>query len=363
MSRPSSTDHLHDALAFFLPGQALAAFEPLGQGNINDTWKVSLADGRQLVLQRLYPQVFSDLEAVMANVRLVTAHLGRAAVSEPGLTFFRLIAAPNGQDHCIDASGCCWRLLTHLDRTRTLASLTTPAQAEAIGGLLGVFHLLTADLDPDLLADPLPDFHVTPRYLARYDAVCQHATRSGNRQESLCREMIEHLRPTATLLEEARERLSRRVIHGDPKAANFLFAAGEDRAVSLIDFDTVKPGLLLHDLGDCLRSCCNREGEHRADPEATVFDPDLFQGLMTGYLRRAVHLLTPADRGLLVEAAALISFELGLRFFTDHLEGNPYFKVSRSEENLHRALVQLYLNRSIRSQQGELEHRLATLPA
>ena len=361
MSRSSSTD-IHAALAFFLPGQAVAALTPLGQGNINDTWKVRLADGRLLVLQRLYPHVFPDMKAVMVNMRLLTAHLDRAVGSEPGLAFFRLIATPDGQDHFLDA-GCCWRLLTYLDRSRTLNSLTTSAQAEAIGGLLGAFHLLTADLDPDLLADPLPEFHLTPRYLARYDAVCQHRALRGDRRESLCREMIEHLRPTATLLEEARDRLSRRVIHGDPKAANFLFAAGEDRAVSLIDFDTVKPGLVLHDLGDCLRSCCNREGEHRPDPEATVFDPDLFQGLMTGYLRRAAPLLTPADRGLLVAAAALISFELGLRFFTDHLEGNPYFKVSRPGENLHRALVQLHLNRSIRSQQGELERRLAALPA
>ncbi|MCL1979469.1 MAG: aminoglycoside phosphotransferase family protein [Proteobacteria bacterium] len=352
------------ALDFFLPGQADVALKPLGQGNINDSFLVRLAAGRHLVLQRLYPQVFPDLSAVMANMRLVTTHLGRAAASEPGLVFFRLVAAPDGQDHWIDGSGCCWRLLTYLDHTRTLASLATPTQAEAIGGLLGAFHLLTGDLNPDLLADPLPDFHVTPRYLTRYDAVKgpNHAFR-GHRQEAQCREMIEHLRPTATLLEGAKDQLSRRVIHGDPKAANFLFAAGEDRAVSLIDFDTVKPGLVLHDLGDCLRSCCNLQGEHPADPESITFDPEMFQGLMTGYLRRAAHLLAPPDRELLVPAAALISFELGLRFFTDHLEGNHYFKVSRPGENLHRALVQLRLNHSIRSQQAELEHRLAALLA
>ncbi|WP_310600109.1 aminoglycoside phosphotransferase family protein [Desulfobulbus sp.] len=360
MSRSPTTD-IAAALAFFLPNQAVAALEPLGRGNINDTWKVTLATGRQVVLQRLYPHVFPDMGAVMANMRLVTTHLGRAAERAPGLFFFQLIAAPDGQDHRIDAAGCCWRLLTLLDRTRTLASLTTPAQAETVGGLLGAFHLLTADLNPDLLADPLPDFHVTPRYLAHYDAVCRHAAWSGNRREDLCREMIERLRPIATLLEEAGDRLGRRVIHGDPKAANFLFAADGDRAVSLIDFDTVKPGLVLHDLGDCLRSCCNPQGEHRTDPEATVFDPDLFQFLMAGYLRRAADLLTPADRGLLVAAAGLIGFELGLRFFTDHLEGNRYFKVSRPGENLHRALVQLHLALSIHNQQGQLERRLAAL--
>ncbi|MCL2789479.1 MAG: aminoglycoside phosphotransferase family protein [Desulfobulbus sp.] len=347
------------ALAFFLPGQPIRALEPLGLGNINDTWRVTLAHGRHLVLQRLHPQVFPDLAAVMVNMQLVTTHLGRSAV--PGLVFFRLVAAPDGRNHYLDASGCCWRLLTYLEQTRTLASLTTPAQAEAVGDLLGFFHLLTADLNPDLLADPLPDFHVTPRYLEWYDAVCRGMTWSGDRGESSCREMIELLRPTASVLEDARDRLSQRVIHGDPKAANFLFAAKEDRAVSLIDFDTVKPGLLLHDLGDCLRSCCNPLGEHQADPKAVVFAPEMFQGLMTGYLRRAAHLLALADRELLVDAAALISFELGLRFFTDHLEGNRYFKVNRAGENLHRALVQLYLNRSIHRQRSELERRLAAL--
>ena len=347
------------ALAFFLPGQPIDALEPLGQGNINDTWRVTLAGGRRLVLQRLHPHVFPDVAAVMGNMQVVTTHLGRSVA--PGFIFFRLVAAPDGRTYSIDASGCCWRLLTYLDQTRTLAILTTPAQAETVGDLLGLFHLLTADLDPGLLADPLPDFHVTPRYLERYDAVCRNSVWSGDRQESLCREMIETMRPTASLLEDAWDRLSRRVIHGDPKAANFLFAAKEDRAVSLIDLDTVKPGLTLHDLGDCLRSCCNLLGEQQTDPEAAAFAPEMFQGLMTGYLRRAAHLLTPADRELLIAAAALISFELGLRFFTDHLEGDRYFKVNRPGDNLRRALVQLYLNRSIRRQQGELEQRLAAL--
>ena len=346
------------ALAFFLPGQPVQGLAPLGHGNINDTWRVDLAGGTRLVLQRLHPSVFPDLGAVMANLRIVTGHLG--CHTEPGIAFFRLVANPQGQDLYIDGDGCCWRLLTHIDQTRTLASLTSPAQAEAIGGLLGRFHVLTATLDPGLLTDPLPDFHVTPRYLERYDAMRGQA-RGENEQEAYCRDLIEELRPAASLLEQAKDRLSRRVIHGDPKAANFLFAAGEDRVVSLIDFDTVKPGLLLHDLGDCLRSCCNPLGEQPADPVATVFAPEFFQALMTGYLRQSGHLLAPRDRELLVAAAALISFELGLRFFTDHLAGDRYFKVSHPGQNLHRALVQFHLNRSIRAQQGELERRLTIL--
>jgi len=348
------------ALEFFLPGATIRELAPLGQGNINDTWRVGLADGRRLVLQRLHPQVFPQPEAVMANMRLITRHLSRT--SAPGIRFFRLLTNPEGRERFVDPAGQSWRLLTYIDNSRTLDRLESPLQAEEIGGLLGRFHQLTADLDPDVLVDPLSDFHITPRYLEQYDAV-RDKIRQEEAAEVFCSRSIEELRPEAPLLERNRSRLSRRVIHGDPKAANFLFAASEQRAISLIDFDTVKPGLLLHDLGDCLRSCCNPGGEGVANPAATRFDPDYFQARRRGSLRQAGQLLAPADRELLVAAAGLIAFELGLRFFTDHLAGDRYFKVDRPGQNLHRALVQFHLNRSIRAQQGELERRLAALLA
>jgi Ser/Thr protein kinase RdoA (MazF antagonist) len=346
------------ALDFFLPATTIQDLVPLGQGNINDTWRVELIDGRQLVLQRLHPRVFADPGAVIANMRIVTTYLNRN--TEPGISFLRLVPNPEGRDHYFDPAGHCWRMLTHIDNTRTLDTLENPAQAEEIGSLLGRFHLLTTEIDPVTLADPLPDFHITPRYLEHFDLVRSKA-RKENEAEDFCCRRIEELRPSGSILEQARGRLSHRVIHGDPKVANFLFAAEDDRVVSLIDFDTVKPGLLLHDLGDCLRSCCNPLGEGPVDPAATVFDPDYFQALMTGYLRQAAHLLTPADKDLLVTAVALISFELGLRFFTDHLAGDRYFKVSRRGQNLHRALVQFHLNHSICAKKGELERRLALL--
>lgn len=345
-------------VALFLPDASIVRLDPLTQGNINDTWRVELAGGRRLVLQRLHPEVFADPGMVMANVRTVTDHLNEVRHSD--LSFFRLVRNPQGQDHCFDTAGRCWRLLTHIDNSRTLTRVRTPLQAEAIGSLLGRFHLLTADLDPQTLGDPLPDFHITPKYLAHYDGLAP-VEQPVSEEERFCRDLIESLRSSVSLLEDARDRLSLRVIHGDPKAANFLFAEDEDRAISLIDFDTVKPGLLLHDLGDCLRSCCNTLGEAPPEPIATTFDPELFQALLAGYLDLAGHLLTPGDRELLVAATALISFELGLRFFTDHLAGDRYFKVGRRGDNLRRALVQFHLHRSISNQREDLEQRLALL--
>ena len=348
----------HSAVSFFRPGAVIQRLIPLGQGNINDTWQVDLQDGDSFVLQRLHPSVFPDPTKVMTNIRLVTDFLARRA--EAGLSFFRLVTNPEGLDHLVDQHGCCWRLLTRISGTRTLSSLSNPAQAGEIGRLLGRFHCLTAEIESTTLTDPLPDFHITPRYLAQYDKVRGSAPPAGV-DEAFCFQLIEELRPSADLLEQARSRLSCQVIHGDPKAANFLFAQEADRAVSLIDFDTVKPGLLLHDLGDCLRSCCNPHGESPARPEAATFDPFLFQALLSGYLQQAGHLLNQADRELLVTSALVISFELGLRFFNDHLAGDHYFKVQQRGQNLHRALVQFHLNHSIRAQQPALERRFEAL--
>lgn len=344
--------HTDEALAFFFPEREVRSLSPLGQGNINKTLRVELADGATWVLQRLHPGVFADAEAVMANMRLVTGKL--AANDDPSMRFFRLGTNPLGQDQFIDEEGCCWRLLSMIEPSRCLERLGNPAQAAGIGRLLGRFHRLTASIPAAQLDDPLPGFHVTPRYLHDYDGLMGQG-RLARSDEHRCAALIEQLRPLAWWLEEKRDVLSECVIHGDPKVANFLFAAEGDAAISLIDLDTVKPGLLLHDLGDCLRSCCNPLGEGHDDLTAIHFVPELFTALMRGYLEQAGDLLGEPDRALLVSAAAVISFELGLRFFSDHLAGDRYFTITWPGQNLHRALVQLQLCQSILEQQQQLE--------
>ena len=346
------------ALQFFFPETEVCSFLPLGGGRINETRLVILGDGVSWVLQRLHPGVFSDPDAVMDNMRLVTAHLHHE--SDRSIRFCRLGSNPDGKDRFFDAEGCCWRILSYIEESRTLELVENVSQAEAVGHLLGRFHRLTAPLAPEHLADPLPGFHMTPQYLQHYDSLRPKIERPGP-LELHCTHLIQQMRPLAQVLEDARDRLSQRVIHGDPKVANFLFAKDSDKAVSLIDLDTVKPGLLLHDIGDCLRSCCNPLGEGHARAEDTVFVPELFVALMRGYVDQAGDLLGRGDRQLLVRSAAVISFELGLRFFTDHLSGNRYFKVQRPGHNLHRARIQLQLCRSILAQRTELERSLLQL--
>ncbi|XOF33176.1 MAG: phosphotransferase enzyme family protein [Candidatus Electrothrix sp. YB6] len=346
------------AASFFLPAEDLTALVPLGGGIVNDTFRVTLRSGEKYILQRLNPAVFPDPAAVQENLVRVTSHM--QAILErspaPGLTLFRPVRNPAGKLMYTEPDGSCWRLLTCIDNTCSLRSISTPAQAKEIGRALGQFHRLVATLPSAALKDPLPGFHNTPLYLARYDNLLLSPLNALNKEAEDCRNFIEQRRGEVFLLENARQQglITSQVVHGDPKVANFLFSPDGQRVHSLIDLDTVRPGLLLHDLGDCLRSCCNPLGEEVGNPEDAVFAADFFAAAVDGYLRSAADLLTAKDMELFVDSVGLISFELGLRFYSDYLADNCYFKVDYPEHNLFRARVQFALVRSIEEQYSRL---------
>jgi Ser/Thr protein kinase RdoA (MazF antagonist) len=341
------------AVSFFLPNVEISSLEPLGSGNVNDTWLVVSAAGDKYVLQRLNPKVFPDPGLVLDNLGKVTSHLqARLDKTDADFTVLQLVSNPNGVLRYIDQAGALWRLLSYIDDSLSLDLVDTPEQAGEIGKALGLFHCLIASLPHSSLDDPLPGFHITPLYLKQYDDLLPAATNAA----SDCRDFINERRQDVSLLEDAHSQraICQQVIHGDPKVANFLFSRDGNRVISLIDLDTVKPGQLLHDIGDCLRSCCNRQGEEVATAGDIVFDKELFAAMLTGYFSHAIDLLTDRDRELIVDSVRLISFELGLRFYSDHIDNNRYFKISRPGHNLFRARIQFALVRSIESQYTEL---------
>lgn len=347
---------------FFLPRAWLQKAVECSEGNINQTWIVHYASGKKTqaaVLQRLSPTVFPDPLAVMANFRIVTRHLAQQGKqSLTAAVFPRAYCNPDGKDYFIDTTGGLWRLISYIGPARTLLQVDA-RQAAAAGRMLAAFHLLLSSLSPEDIYDPLPGFHDTPQYLVRFDALCsKHAPK--NEDEEFCFASIEQWRPLANLLQANAANHTQQLVHADPKCSNFLFAQNSDEALSLIDLDTVRFGFLLHDLGDCLRSCCNRGGEERG--HAHHFDQGCFSALLAAYLQSGGKaLLTQADQALLLDAARLLIFELGLRFFTDHLEGNPYFICRYPMQNLHRAMVQFKLHASLLAQEKQLRKELTQL--
>ncbi|MDT8334720.1 MAG: aminoglycoside phosphotransferase family protein [Desulfurivibrionaceae bacterium] len=350
--RKSLPDSARRAAAAFFPGHALVRLDKLGEGHINDTFLVIPAGARhdKYVLQRLSPRVFKRPELVMANLRVLADHLDRRLRDDVAQHFsgWRLVfplAARDGRDYYIDPAGNFWRMLNYIAGEMD-DPLAESGRAGEAGRALGLFHRLVADLDPGCLVDILPGFHVTPGYLADYDRI---AGRDGDAEEEYCAGVIDRRRAFAPILENAARDglLPIRVIHGDPRPANIIFEVTSGKAVSMVDLDTVKPGLIHYDIGDCLRSACNRAGDDIDDLDRVGFDTGKCSELLSGYLAEMGALLTDADFRFIYPAVRLLAFELGLRFFTDHLAGDIYFKVAYRGHNLQRALAQFRLLESI----------------
>ncbi len=341
------------AAGAFVPAAETRAIAPLGGGLINDTFLVTLTSGQRLVLQRINRRAFPQPERILANLRTLLAHAARPrAGGTPALRLPALVPTRDGRDWFVDSDNDFWRALSYIEHSATHTRIADAAQAAEVGRALGQFHALVHDLPAERLHVTRPGFHQTPRYYARLEEV---AARTGREDAPALAECLAFVRARAAIvnrLEDARQQglLPLRIVHGDPKVENFLFDATSGVAVSLIDLDTVQPGLVHYDLGDCLRSACNPAGESPDDPAAAHFDVALCRALLAGYFEHAGALLSEAELRYLPEAIRLIPFELGMRFLTDHLQGDAYFKVAWRGHNLQRARTQFMLTASIEQQ-------------
>ncbi|QXP88359.1 phosphotransferase enzyme family protein [Methylococcus capsulatus] len=345
--------------ARFLPEGERFLVEPLGGGLINRTWLVSPAASPRFVLQRLNTRVFAHPGRITVNLCRIQGRVkqGRSGLAEH---WPDLVAPRAGGDAFIDAEGGYWRAQRYLEGSRVLEHIATERQALEVGRVLGTFHAALGGIDCTELEDTLPDFHIAPAYLARLDAV---RTSAGAADPSVRQalDFVEARRDFVPVLEreKAAGRLALRIIHGDPKLANILFDRDGERALTLIDLDTVKPGLVHYDIGDCLRSCCNRSGESSDDPGAARFDLALCEAILRGYLAAAGDMLTAEDRDHLYDAIRLIPLELGIRFLADHLAGDVYFRVESRGQNLRRARVQFRLVECIEADETAIRRIVA----
>ena len=340
------------------------AIQPYGSGNINSTFLVTLdAQGDQhFILQRINRQVFQHPEWVMQNMSTLTDHVCRrlhpavgqceALLGDRPWQVPRVLLTHEAQDHWIEPDGSFWRAMSFITHAQAFDQIQDLNHAQEIGSALGTFHALLSDLPPEQLAYTLDGFHITPQYLAHYDRVRQAFPLPSSLEVDYGVQFICDHRHQADVLERAKAQgqLCLRPTHGDPKINNVMICAATGCAISMIDLDTVQPGLIHYDIGDCLRSACNPLGEETPEWEAVTFDLNLCRALLQGYLAIAQAFLTNADYDYLYEAIRLLPFELGLRFFTDYLEGNVYFRTAYPEHNLARALVQFKLAEQIEAQ-------------
>lgn len=332
----------------FCVGHRSAEVTSLGRGNINDTFLIRARE-QTLILQGINAQVFPDPQILISNLQHLSCHLK----SQPRPSTRRweeamLIPARNGSFAIRDDQGTLWRALSYIQDSVSFEHAETLLQAEETGWALGHFHKRVVGLDLAKMQIPLPGFHSLPGYLNQYELVSSGQVPGSSPKSQLCMETIKQEQQGALLLDQALAsgKIQHSIIHGDPKIANILFDKKSKLAISLIDLDTVGPGILQHDIGDCLRSVCNRNGED-SDPEQVVFDLNRCSAALKGYFNATGRLLNTTDKELIYEGIKSITFELGLRFFTDYLQGGIYFKCTSPEETLQKSLIQFALLKDI----------------
>jgi hypothetical protein len=342
---------------------------PHGGGHINASYRVrryGAEQGRDYLLQRLNPTVFPDGAAVLRNLARVSTHL-RAAFLGAGLPdserrALRLIPSLTGEPGVLAPDGAWWRLVEFIPGTRTIERVQDPREAREIGAAFGLFHRLLADYAGPPLETTIPGFHDTVRRLADFEEAVRRnlAGRVGVAAPEI--EFARTRSRLAGLLGSALGSVPARVVHNDAKPSNVLLDAESGAGLAVVDLDTVMPGSVLHDVGDLIRSASSTAFEDEADLTRVRVEPSLFLSLASGFLSAGgPGVLTPIERELFVVAGMVITYEQGIRFLSDHVGGDRYYRITHPGQNLDRARVQFRLLTSLESMRSDLERTIAEL--
>lgn len=348
---------------FQIYGEILHA-ETFKIGHINETYSATYDQGGMRVRyihQKINKHVFKNPPAVMKNVMRVTTHLRRRleAADARDITRRSLIVIPtrDGRSFYVSRDGEYWRTFVFVEGVQTFESVQSPEQALQAGRAFGEFQSLLVDLPGGRLNETIPHFHNTRR---RFSAL-QHAIQKDhyNRARAAKPEIdfaLKHEAVVDVILEAmAKGRIPERITHNDTKFNNVMLDTLTGEAKCVVDLDTVMPGCALYDFGDMVRTTTSPTLEDERDLSKVKMHMPIFKKLAEGYLSTAGSFLTRAEKALMAFAGKLITFEIGIRFLTDFLSGDTYFRIHRPEHNLDRCRTQFRLVESIEQQEEAMQ--------
>jgi hypothetical protein len=353
-------------LAHFAIAADIVDITPFGQGHINTSYHVINRSGPDYLLQKINRHVFKDIPGLMHNIHVVTQHIqqrltqaGHPTPERAGLT---LVTTHDDQNYCVDTNNESWRVFHFIDNSCTHELVTDPNLAENGAFAFGEFQRHVANINPNELSITISKFHHLPTRLTALEAAIQ--TDKMNRAQEVEAEINyvhltqDHMHLTQRLIDSGKIPL--RITHNDTKINNVLFnQTGE--ALCVIDLDTVMPGVFQFDFSDAVRAMANTAAEDEKDLSLVELNPELFAAIASGYLRATRDILMPTEIDLLATAASLMPFMLGLRFLTDYLQGDTYFKIHYPQHNLDRARCQFKLAQDIDSRVPELQQIIHAL--
>jgi thiamine kinase-like enzyme len=357
----------HDVSAtvcqFQIDGE-FAGARTYGSGHINDSYCVNFRKGGapvRYILQRINHSIFKNPITLMENIQRVTSHLAAKVSAERDRSrlVLTLIPAHDGGTCYVDADGSYWRTYQFIENAHTYDAVESTEQAFQAAKAFGQFQKLLVDLPAPRLHDTIKEFHHTPkRFMALEQAIASDVAGRAILAKREIEFAFAHQCIASVLLDA---NLPERITHNDTKFNNVMLDDVTGEAICVIDLDTVMAGLALHDFGDMVRTATSPAKEDEQDLSKVTMRFSMFAAIVRGYLASASDFLTKAERQHLVVSGKLMTFEQGVRFLTDYLQGDSYYKVSRDEHNLDRCRTQFKLLESIEQQEERMDRLVQSI--
>ncbi|WP_423149360.1 phosphotransferase enzyme family protein [Rubrolithibacter danxiaensis] len=352
-----NTLNLQEIISNFSIEGGVSAVKPYGSGHINDTFHIANSEGRlnDYLLQRINDKIFKNVPALMENIRQVTLHLknklAEDPASDPDREVLTLIPAKDNKFYYKDSDSNYWRMYIYIPHTKSYDILETENQAFEGGKAFGKFQSLLSDMDISLLQETIPDFHNIEKRLQKFrDIVAADPEGRVSEVISEIQYILERADKMCAIPRLVREgKLIKRITHNDTKFNNVLLNE-HDKAQCVIDLDTVMPGYVSSDFGDAIRTIINTGSEDEKDLDKIDLNIPLFKAYTKGYLEEACSFLSPAEIESLSLGVLLLPYMQVIRFLTDYLEGDVYYKISFPGHNLQRTKAQLKLFQKLEEQ-------------
>ena len=339
--------------------------ETIPSGHINDTYRVELS-GKEYVLQKINHNIFSDVSGLMKNIHMVTEHLRkkiRARGGDENRETLTVLLTKSGSPFLKTKDGSYFRLYKYITNTDTYQQVENKKQLYYVAKAFGRFQNDLADFPAEKLTETILNFHNTK---SRFEALVKAAADDiAGRKKDVLPEIefvLSKKEDTELILNCINSgEIPLRVTHNDTKLNNILFEKGRDTAVCVVDLDTVMPGSMLYDFGDAIRFGASSAEEDETDLDKIYCDLELFESFTKGFLEEVAKSMTKKEIELLAFSAKLITLEVGMRFLTDHLNGDVYFKVHKPNHNLDRARNQFKLVMDMENKMEEMNNIVNTL--
>jgi Ser/Thr protein kinase RdoA (MazF antagonist) len=342
--------------------------EPFGSGHIHDTFRIETAepDKDDYILQRLNNKIFKNIPQLQSNIERVTVHL-RSKLrmipgSDPKRECLSLVPAIDGNSWIQDSEGNYWRLYIFISGHHSYNVVDSPDKAFEGGKAIGRFQAMLADMPGDPLFETIPFFHDIGKRLDTFNLKVTEdpAGRAGSVKDEI-NNVLSRAEEMKIILKLGKEgKIPVRITHNDTKFNNILLNEN-DKALCVIDLDTVMPGYVHYDFGDAIRTAANSASEDEKDLSKIFMNINLFRAYAEGYLSETVATLNDVEKEYLAFAPRLITYTIAVRFLTDYIDGDNYFKIHHEHHNLQRARAQLKLVRSMEEQYSDMQKIIKNL--